>query len=100
MIEMSKPCFRTIGIEESIPLVLQMYLWQLVFEVKKDRDYLQVFELKEEEIENGKVQVIIHSQEEPERSNTYYLTSPDPIISRIYIIEDSSYFTMLLSSEY
>jgi len=100
MIETDKPCFKTRGIEEKLPLVLQMYLWQLMFEVKENRDYLQVFELKEDTLGGDGLQVIVHSQEEPEMTNTHCYVTDDPISARVYIIEDSTHFTMLLSSEY
>jgi len=43
MVETDKPCYKTRGIEEKLPLVLQMYLWQLMFEVKENRDYLNLW---------------------------------------------------------
>jgi len=100
MIETSKPCYKTKGIEEKLSLVLQMYLWQLMFEVKENRDYLQVFELEADKLGDDGLQVIIHMQEEPEMVNRHFYMTDEPISARVYIIEDTTHFTMLLSSEY
>ena len=100
MVETNKPCYKTNGVDERLPLVLQMYLWQLMFEVDENRDYLQIFEIKEDVIEGALVQVIIHSQEEPEMTKSHYYGTDEPIVARVYIIDDTTHFTMLLSSEY
>ena len=51
--------FVTSGIAEKVPLLLQVIMWNMIDTMDKPRDYLQVFDLSEE---NGK-QKIVHSQE-------------------------------------
>ena len=54
--------FVTSGIAEKVPLLLQMIMWDMVDAMDDPKDYLQVFDLSEE---NGK-QKIVHSQEQLE----------------------------------
>ena len=49
----------TSGIVEKVPLELQMIMWDMIDTMDEQKDYLQVFDLSEE---NGK-QKIVHSQE-------------------------------------
>ena len=51
--------FVTSGIAEKVPLELQVIMWDMVDAMDDPKDYLQVFDLSEE---NGK-QKIVHSQE-------------------------------------
>jgi len=51
--------FVTSGIAEKVPLELQMIMWDMIDTMDEQKDYLQVFDLSEE---NGK-QKIVHSQE-------------------------------------
>ena len=51
--------FVTSGIAEKVPLELQMIMWDMIDTMDEPKDYLQVFDLSEE---NGK-QKIVHSQE-------------------------------------
>ncbi|RGF90908.1 hypothetical protein DXA10_13185 [Firmicutes bacterium AM55-24TS] len=51
--------FVTSGIVEKVPLELQMIMWDMIDTMDEQKDYLQVFDLSEE---NGK-QKIVHSQE-------------------------------------
>ena len=51
--------FVTSVIVEKVPLELQMIMWDMIDTMDEQKDYLQVFDLSEE---NGK-QKIVHSQE-------------------------------------
>ena len=51
--------FVTSGIAEKVPLLLQVIMWNMIDTMDEPKDYLQVFDLSEE---NGK-QKIVHSQE-------------------------------------
>ena len=59
--------FITKGVETNVALLLQLFMWQCIDEMKVPKDYLQVFRLT---LENKK---IIHSQKEPEHKRKYLL---------------------------
>lgn len=79
-------------------LLLQLFMWQCIDEMKVPKDYLQVFELTVE----GNKQRIIHSQEEPEYKMEYLLDIAGPpfFIGKIFVIDDGDHSTMMLASEY
>ena len=70
--------------------------WELIEDLPVDKDGLQVFSLSEE---NGR-QVLKHSQEVPEYEKEYILDIEEPITEKIFVIDDGTYSTMLLASEY
>ncbi len=95
--------FLTIGVSESIPMELQIFMWDAIAKMAAPKDYLQVFELK---VENG-LQVIRHTAEEPAYDMTYILTTVTKTASaKVYVIddyyadEDKHRATMLLAEEY
>lgn len=89
--------FMTIGVTERIPVWLQNLLWYLrdMMQVEQ-RDYLQVFELTRSE----DVQMIIHTQEQPDYRKALVVPAADAVTEKVYIIEESDHATMLLVSEY
>ncbi len=88
--------YLTCGVDSTIPLELQMFLWQCVDGLPEPRDHLQVFDLKPK----GNLQSITHRSEEPEYRMDYLLPADSPISEKIYVIDDGTHSTMLLSSEY
>ena len=93
--------FITKGVAETIPLEVQMFLWTLVDDLVSKKtvepDYLQVFELAGE---MGK-QKIIHRQEEPDYQAVYRFDHVvNPLYSKLYVIDEGEYSTMLLCNEY
>ena len=84
------------GVDSTIPLELQLFLWECVERMPAPKDYLQVFELKPV----GILQSITHRSEEPEYHKVYLFPSDSPITEKLYIIDDGDHSTMLLSSEY
>ena len=86
----------TCGVDEKIPPLLQVIMWELINQMPVDKDYLQVFSLS---CENGK-QRIKHSQEEPEYENEYVFDTGTAITEKIFVIDDVAHSTMLLASEY
>lgn len=95
--------YMTRGVHESIPIELQLFIWETIANMPAPKDYFQVFDLK---IENG-MQVIHYYSEEPEYDKTYILTVVErPITAKIYVIddyfedEDKHISTMLLAEEY
>ena len=96
MFEKSKGRYLTRGVDAEIPLELQILMWQAVDEMPEPKDYLQVFNLSEE---NG-LQVIQHISEQPEFEMTYITQTDKPVTHKIYIIDDEEHCTMLLAEEY
>ena len=91
--------YLTRGVNEQIPIDLQLFCWQCYEEAKAigNYDYLQVFELKPI---GEYTQQIEHRQEVPEYNQIYYLNSINPIQQKIFIIDEEEYATMLLAEEY
>ena len=97
MFEKSKPRYLTRGVDESIPLDVQIFMWEAVDRMPEPKDYLQVFRLSNM---NG-IQVIQHTAEQPEYKIEYLLpTMLEPVTAKVYIIDDGDYCTMLLAEEY
>lgn len=87
----------TIGINERIPLALQLIIWEMIDEMEIEQDFLQIFELSNEK-EN---QIITHSQEQPHYCNSVVCNLKIPVkTEKIYVIDNGEYSTMLLSEEY
>lgn len=95
--------FMTRGVHESIPIELQLFIWDAIANMPAPKDYFQVFDLK---IENN-MQIIHHYSEQPEYEKIYILTVVErPVTAKIYVIddyfedEDKHISTMLLAEEY
>lgn len=88
--------YLTCGVDSTIPLELQLFLWNYVDRLPEPRDHLQVFDLKPV----GCMQSITHHSEEPEYRMEYLIPSGAPITEKLYIIDDGEHSTMLLASEY
>lgn len=84
--------YLTCGVDNTIPIELQLFLWECVERMPAPRDYLQVFELKP----LCGLQSITHSSEEPEYHMEYLLPLDTPIKEKLYIIDDGDHSTMLL----
>lgn len=88
--------YLTCGVDSSIPLEVQLFLWECVDGLPEPRDHLQIFDLEQV----GCMQSIAHRSEEPEYRKVYLLPSDDPITEKLYIIDDGDHSTMLLASDY
>ena len=88
--------YLTCGVDNMIPLELQLFMWKCVERMQEAKDYLQIFELTA----SGSMQSISHSSEEPEYHMVYLIPSDSPVTAKIYIIDDGDYSTMLLAEEY
>lgn len=88
----------TKGIDENVPFDLVTFMWSVIDELKATRklDYLQVFTLTA----NKKIQVIERHQKVPPYSNTYNILYENPIVAKIFVIDDGDHETMLLAEEY
>ena len=96
--------YLTKGIQNEIPLELQIILWFMIDDNIKNSlnmDYLQIFELLPYYKDDKIYQKIIHSQEVPKRKSEKILNIFEkPITAKIYVIDDSSHCTMLFNHEY
>lgn len=86
----------TKGVCETIPPLLQIFMWERIRTMPVEKDYLQVFNLSK----NGNRQSIIHTQEVPEYRKEYYILSDNAVNSKIFVIDDNTHSTMLLAEEY
>jgi hypothetical protein len=88
--------YLTKGVNATIPLEVQIFMWQCIDTLEVEKDYLQVFDLS---VKNG-VQKVIHKQEVPAYQHTYSLYISNPVNARVFVIDEVEYFTMLLAEEY
>ena len=88
--------FLTRCVQAEIPIELQLFLWNCIDQLPEERDYFQVFALKEID---GK-QHIHHFSEQPEYSKEYQISTEKPITAKVYVIDDIDHSTMLLAEEY
>lgn len=89
----------TRGIDERLDLQLQLLLWSLVDDLKIEKDYLQVFNLRRD----GKFINIEHSQEVPEYKSLITTNAKNLDFQgteKIYAIDSGEYSTLLLAEEY
>jgi len=87
--------YLTKGVNERIPLLTQLFLWNLIEKLDEPKDYIQFFYLS---VENGR-QKITHKQEQPEYQREYLLDTK-PVTETVFVIDDGSHTTMLLGEEY
>lgn len=96
--------FTTKGIVEEIPYCIQNVMWAMIENMQVDKkDYLQVFKL-EKGYDDSKVlvQKLIHCQEQPEYKKiiTVPICQDKVLETKVYVIDDGDYATMLLADEY
>ena len=88
--------YLTCGVNETIPIVIQLIMWKMVADIPIEKDYLQIFRLSGE---NG-IQTIVHEQEQPEYRESVSFEWNEPVNQKIYVIDDGDHCTMLLAEEY
>lgn len=95
--------YMTRGVQADVPMEIQLFLWELQTEIRKNNkeiDYLQVYALS---VEEGK-QKIKHTSEDPAYEKEYIVQVEEAITAKIFIIEDdySTYWVeiMILKDEY
>lgn len=97
MFEPEKKRYLTRGVDETIPLELQLFMWSAIDNMPEPKDYLQIFELTK----NGNMQHILHKSEQPEYKMTYIIPMVEKTVNdKIYVIDDGEHCTMLLAEEY
>lgn len=88
--------YLTCGVDNTIPMDLQLFMWECVEKLPEQKDYLQVFTLQP----SGSMQRLTHTSEEPEYHREYIIPSDTPLSAKVYIIDDGDHSTMLLAEEY
>ncbi len=95
--------YMTKEIQQQIPIELQLFLWNCIDTLKEQEqelDYLQVFELTKERVDDVFFQKIEHRQEVPEYSKTYRVFPNEMVDAKVFVIDDGTHSTMLLAEEY
>ncbi len=91
--------YATRGVATEIGLDLQLILWAMIDDRKKKGikiDYLQVFELSIAKNDGVLVQKVLHKQEYPPVSDSYYLPMIErPIKMTIWAMDNEEYCTRL-----
>ena len=103
MAEFTGKRYITSGVENEIPIELQIVMWDMIDENRqqgKDLDYLQVFQLKSTYVNGVEMQEITYSQEQPRRKKKITIKSDSPVSEKIFVIDDITHSTMLLCHEY
>lgn len=98
--------YMTKGVNEQVPLELQVFCWECINKKGSDKtvqlDYFQVFEINPD-VNRGRVEVI-HRQEEPFfiQYHDIELTKEmlNSSVKKIWVIDDGTNQTMLLPEEY
>lgn len=91
--------YMTRGVQQQIPNYLQNMMWYMIDTMQSEnKDYIQVFHLSRQE----EKQKILHKQEMPPFTQEVLVDSNDfPIVTqKVYVIDDETHTTMLLSEEY
>ena len=88
--------YLTRGVQDSVPLELQLFLWECIDKMPEPKDYFQIFELND----IGDMQHIVHKSEQPEYKMNYFIPMIQPVTAKIYVIDSEEYSTMLLAEEY
>lgn len=99
------PRYVTRGINATLPPVLVVFLWQLIDDRRDsgaEMDYLQMFQLCPDTGSRDNIQLVQHSQEMPDYRADYQIaiTGATAIYAKVYVIDDYTHSTMLLSDEY
>ena len=92
--------YLTVGIANTLPPWLVFMLWDSIDNMETPVDYLQVFSVSYEEKDGLSHLTIVHSQENPEYTQTYTAVAQDKVNAKIFVIDDGSYSTMMLAEEY
>lgn len=92
------------GIDTTLNLDMQVLLWGLIDDLNKRNDlpidYLQIFELSSQRIDDILIQKITHRKEIPFCQREYYIITEEAIDEKVYVIDSEEYVTMILASEY
>lgn len=91
--------YLTKGINEEVPLNLQILLWSMIDTLLIEKDYLQVFKIKIIN-KNANLIEIEHTTEQPNYKKTIQAVASIERDMKIYVIDDGDHTTMLFAEEY
>jgi hypothetical protein len=100
--EKEKNRFATSFIDNGVPIEIQSLIWSIIDELRVKRqeemDYLQVFQLT---IQDG-FQIINNIQEQPFKEECFkvVLSKNKMLTTKIWVLDDGNYTTMLFPSDY
>ena len=92
--------YLTVGIANTLPPWLVFMLWDTIDNMETPVDYLQVFSVSYEEKDGISHLTIVHSQENPEYTQTYTAVTSDKVTAKIFVIDNGDHSTMMLAEEY
>jgi len=93
--------YATPGVLLKVPLYIQNLLWSLIETMTvENQDYLQILELSEAIIDGKSMQKIIHKQEDPLYLKEHIIPISKAVNAKLFVIDDGTHSTMLLSDEY
>ena len=92
--------YLTIGIANTLPPWLVFLLWDAIDNMKTPVDYLQVFSVSSEDDDGVSRITVVHSQENPEYTQTYTIMAKDKVDAKVFVIDDGDHSTMMLAEEY
>lgn len=93
-----KERYLTRGVSNKIPFEIQLLMWSMIEELKVNKDYLQVFEVKPI---NDNLLKIEHRQEIPKYKKEIIVRNIGiNSKEKIFVIDEGEYSTMMLSEEY
>ncbi len=90
-------------VQQAIPLELQIFMWDCIDNLQKQSiqlDYLQIFTFTKKRVDDIFLQEIQHIQEMPKYIETYNILSSESIDTKVYVIDNGEYSTMILHKEY
>ena len=91
------PKYITRGVQGEIPDSLMLLMWQMIAAMQtSQKDYLQVFTLTK----TPTGQHIVHTQEQPPYWYELDVHCKCAVDAKVYVIDDETHSTMLLTSEY
>lgn len=94
----SKQIYLTREVSEKVPVEIQLLMLNMIEELKVKKDYLQVFQLKEQ---GQQMLEITHKQEISEFTQTILIKNIGVKKEmKIYVIDSGDYSTMMFSHEY
>lgn len=98
MIMLNGPRLITKGIQESLPIPVQLLLWQFIDTMPvSEKDYLQIFTLVTSFRQGQPRLTIQHKQECPEYAHTTVVDLDHVIHEKVYVIDDAIHDTKLLA---
>ena len=95
----TNPRFLTPLVAHTLHPSIMAFIWDKVDKLPEERDYLQVFDLYEQE---GR-QWIRHRAEEPQHCTEYKFPCKlvsGIVVAKVYVIDDGERTTMLFSEQY